>query len=85
MVDIIIPVLIASFPAMLYGWPCLGAIDMQKATSISTIVSAVAQVVGLGFIALIGHFNLITLAVVRSFTEIALCGIRVSIVYKNKH
>ncbi|MBE7076412.1 MAG: hypothetical protein E7374_00785 [Clostridiales bacterium] len=81
----LIPVMIAGFPAMLYGWPCLGAIEKQKATSISTIVSAVVQVVGLGFIALIGCFNLIALAVVRSVTEIALCLIRMTIVYKNKH
>ena len=80
----LIPVLIASFPAVLYGWPCLGAIDKQKATSISTIISALVQVAGLGFLALIGQFNLITLAIARGVTEIVLCLIRMTLVYKNK-
>lgn len=80
----LIPVLIASFPAMLYGWPCLGAINKQKETSITTIISALVQVAGLGFLALIGHFNLITLAIARGVTEIVLCAMRMILVYKNK-
>lgn len=80
----LIPLLIVSFPAMLYGWPCLDCINKTKANTMSTIISAIVQVAGLGFIALIGKFNLISLVIVRNVTEITLCTIRMTIVYKNK-
>lgn len=80
----LIPLLIFSFPGMLYGWPCLDCINKAKATSMSTIISAVVQVVGLGFVALIGQFNLVTLIIVRNITEMTLCGIRMGVVYKNR-
>lgn len=80
----LIPVLIASFPAMLYGWPCLGAINKQKATTISTIVSACFQALGLVLLGIIGYFNLLSIAILRGLTEIVLCAIRMAIVYKNK-
>lgn len=80
----LIPLLIFSFPAMLYGWPCLDCINQTKATTLSTIISAVVQVVGLGFIALIGQFNLLSLVLVRNLTEMTLCAIRMGVVYKNR-
>ena len=80
----LIPVLIFSFPAQLYGWPCLGAIDKQKATSITTITSAIIQVLGLGVLALINQFNLIGICMVRNITEMSLSTMRMAIVYKNK-
>ena len=80
----LIPVLIFSFASLLYGWPCLGAIDKQRATSITTIVSAIIQVLGLGVLALINQFNLIGICMVRNITEISLCTMRMAVVYKNK-
>lgn len=80
----LIPVLIFSFSAQLYGWPCLGAIDKQKATSITTITSALIQVLGLGVLALINQFNLIGICMVRNITEISLSTMRMAMVYKNK-
>ncbi len=80
----LIPVLIFSFPAMLYGWPCLDCINKTKQTSMSTIISACVQIVGIGFIAVIGQFNLMSLVIVRNLAEIVLCSVRMGIVYKNK-
>ena len=80
----LIPLLIFAFPAMLYGWPALDCINKTKATTISTIIGAVIQVTGLGIIAIIGQFNLITIAIVRNISEAIFCIIRMSIVYKNK-
>lgn len=80
----LIPMLIVSFPAVLYGWPCLGAIDKQKETSISTIVSAIVQVLGLVLLILINQFTLLNICIVRCITETVLCSIRMTIVYKNK-
>ena len=80
----LIPTLIFSFTGMLYGWPCLTAINKQKSATCTTIVSAVVQVVGLLLLALIGQFNLIGICVVRNITEICLCIPRMIIIYKNK-
>ena len=80
----LIPLLIVSFLAMLYGWPCLGPINKQKATSMSTIISAVVQVLGLVLLALIGKFTLLGICIVRNVTELVLCVIRMTLVYKNR-
>jgi PST family polysaccharide transporter len=81
---LLIPLIVISFPAMLYGWPCLGSINKQKITSLTTIIAAFSQVLGLVFLALIGQFNLIGLCCVRGISELVLCLTRVVVVYKNK-
>ena len=80
----LIPVLIFSFPSMLYGWPCLGPINKQGSATWTTILSAVIQVIGLLILICIQQFNLIWICIVRNITEISLCVVRVIIVYKNK-
>ena len=79
-----IPILFFSFPAQLYGWPTLGAIGKVKETTVSTVVSAVIQIIGLVVLIVTNNFNLITLALVRSFTEFCLMAIRMVIVYVNR-
>ena len=81
----LIPVIIFSFPSMLYGWPCLGAINKNKTTTASTIITACVQVVGLLLLAAINQFTLIGLAIVRGLSEMTLCLIRIVATYKNKH
>lgn len=81
----LIPVIIFSFPSMLYGWPCLGAINKNKTTTASTIITACVQVVGLLLLAAINQFTLIGLAIVRGLSEMTLCLIRIFATYKNKH
>ena len=80
----LIPTLIFAFPGMLYGWPCLTAINKPKIATYTTIVSAVVQVLGLLLLSLIGQFNLIGICIIRNITEICLCIPRVIIIYKNK-
>ena len=79
-----IPILFFSFPAQLYGWPTLGAIGKVKETTISTVVSAVVQIGGLFFLVAISQLNLITMALLRVFTEALLMIIRMSITYANR-
>lgn len=79
-----IPILFFSFPAQVYGWPTLGAIGKVKETTLSTVIAAVFQVVGLLVLILAGWFTLINLAVVRGITELILMVIRMFITYKNK-
>lgn len=46
---LLIPVLFFGFPAMLLGWPTLGALDQQSKVTYSTIISAVFQILVLFF------------------------------------
>lgn len=77
-----IPVLFFSFPAMVLGWPTLGAIDKIKATTMSTIVTAVVQVLGICFLIYIGKFNLIEIAVLRGGTEVLMLILRGTFCWK---
>ncbi len=80
----LIPLMLISFPAMMLGWPTLGAIDKAKQVTISTVVTAVVQVAGLLLLAAIKQFTLINIAVLRSATELLLCSMRFGFVWKNR-
>ena len=80
----LIPLLVVSFPAMLYGWPTLGSVGKVKETSLTTIITAVCQVVGLFFLVLIKQFTLINIALLRFATELVMLGLRMFFTYKNK-
>ena len=80
----IIPVLIVSFPSLLYGWPCFGAIDKEKAHYLTTVIGVIIQVLGLILLFILDSFTLINLAIVRCVSEVVLCVLRMIIVYKNK-
>ena len=43
----LVPVLFFSFPAMLFGWPVLGAIGKVKENTKTTISAALVQIAGL--------------------------------------
>lgn len=79
-----VPLLIISFPAMLLGWPTLGAIGKEKETTGTTILTAVAQVIGLVILILIHNMTLISLAILRSLTEFIMLLARVSLAVRYK-
>ncbi len=79
-----IPILLFSFPAQLYGWPTLGAIGKVKETTTSTIIAAVVQVVGLIVLIAIGQLTLIAMALLRSATEALMMVIRMAVTYANR-
>lgn len=81
---LMVPILLFSFPAQVYGWPTLGAIGKVKETTASTIISAVFQVVGIVILVIIGQFNVYALAILRGLTELVLLLTRTFITYKNK-
>lgn len=66
----LIPVLFFSFPGMVLGWPTLGAIDKTLETTITTVSTAVLQILGLILLIWIGRFNLIEIALLRGLTEL---------------
>ena len=77
----LIPILLISFPVMVTGWPTLGAIGKAKETTITTTVTAVAQVLGLIVLMLINKFTLINVAILRCLTELLMLILRVRYCY----
>lgn len=71
-----IPLLFFSFPAMLCGWPALGAIGRAKETTRTTIITAILQVSGLALLLAIGQFNVVNLALLRGITEMIMLAMR---------
>lgn len=81
----LLPVLITSFYSMLYGWPVLGSIGKIRETTISTIIAAVVQIIGILILVLTSQFNLITLAICCSVAETLLLAIRYYIFLKARN
>lgn len=77
----LIPILLISFPVMVTGWPTLGAIGKAKETTITTTVTAVAQVLGLIVLMLINKFTLINVAILRCLTELLMLILRIRYCY----
>ena len=78
------PVLFFSFISMLYGWPTLGAINKQKQVMITTVTSAVFQILALLVLIGLNCFNLIAIAIVRCITEFILFATRFGVYWKNR-
>ncbi len=78
------PVLFISFPTMLLGWPTLGAFGKAKEVTITTIVTAVAQIVGLLILMAVGRFELMEIAMLRGITELLMFVCRMGFCFKFK-
>lgn len=72
----LIPVLFLGFPAIMYGWPTLGAIGKEKETSTSTVVASIVQVILLIILIITNSFTLINVALCRCISELILFGTR---------
>lgn len=84
LIKLLIPGIIFSFPAMLFGWPVLGAIDKVKETTTTTVVTTIVQVVGLIVLMLVGEFTLVNIALLRGGTEFILLTSRLYFINKFK-
>lgn len=80
----LIPVLFFSFPAMLVGWPTLGAIGKIKEVTLTTVFTAILQIVGLIVLITINQFEVIQIALLRGATEFFMLMSRSIICLKNK-
>lgn len=79
-----IPIMFFCFPVVILGWPALGAINKQKEVSQTTIITAALQVGGLFLLRLSGHFDLISIALLRGATEFCMLLMRLRYVLKFK-
>ncbi|MCD7835215.1 MAG: oligosaccharide flippase family protein [Lachnospiraceae bacterium] len=78
----LVPVLFFSFLSMLFGWPCLGAIDRQNQVTKSTVITAIVQILGLILLAVANRFTVINIALLRGFTEALMSIIRMYYCYR---
>lgn len=72
----LLPMVFISFPAMLFGWPCLGAIDKPRETSITTVTAALFQIISLLLLIAFNRFTIVNVIIVRTITEAILCFTR---------
>lgn len=77
-----VPLLIISFFSILCGWPLLGAINKVKETTLTTIITAILQIIGILFLIFSQKFSIENLIIVRTLTELFLALSRVSFVKK---
>lgn len=78
----LVPVLFFSFPGILFGWPALGAVGKQKETTLTTVITAVMQIVGLVVLIVTQQFTLISIALLRDATELLMLILRGGYCYK---
>lgn len=81
----LVPLTFLSFPALLFGWPVLGAISKVKETSISTIMAAITQIICLLCLIITGNFRIINIAYARTISESILLVTRLFFTFKNRH
>lgn len=80
-----IPVMFFSFAGMLFGWPTLGAIGKSKETSLTTVITAVAQISGLFALIAVDRFTLIHIALLRGATEFLMLVLRFGMCMRFRH
>ena len=80
----LIPVMLFSFPGMLLGWPTLGTIGKQKQVTLTTIITAIGQVLGLIILILFNKFYLVYVALLRGITEFLMLLLRLCFCIKYK-
>lgn len=82
--QLLTPCLFFGFLAIMYGWPTLGAVDKNKEVTISTIISVTINISLLILLAITNNFTLISIAIVRSLSEIILFATRFTAYRINK-
>lgn len=72
----LIPVIFFGFPSIIFGWPVLGAIGKVKETTRTTVTAVVLQIICYIVLLACGQLTLMTMAVIRSMTEMLLFILR---------
>lgn len=83
LLKLLIPVFVFSFYSMMYGWPVLGAINMDKIATATTVASSILQIVLLGILIFLDKYNLVTLSISIGISEFSLFVFRYYVYKKN--
>lgn len=73
---LLIPTLFFGFPAIIFGWPTLGAIGKAKETTITTTMAISVYIIYIAGLIVIKSFTITNIAIGRSITEMVLFGTR---------
>ena len=67
--EVLLLVLVLAFPAVMLGWPTLGAISKAKEITFTSLTSAGFQIVALLILGFTGNFTMLNVCIVRVSTE----------------
>lgn len=73
---LLIPTLFFGFPAIIFGWPTLGAIGKAKETTVTTIIAISVYIIYIVRLIVTKSFTITNIAIGRSITEMVLFGTR---------
>lgn len=73
---LLIPTLFFGFPAIIFGWPTLGAIGKAKETTVTTIIAISVYIIYIVGLIATKSFTITNIAIGRSITEMVLFGTR---------
>lgn len=79
-----VPLLFVSFYSILCGWPLLGSINKIRETTMTTIVAASSQVIGVLLLLVTHTFSLYSLVWLRILSESIMLMMRLSVFARNK-
>lgn len=83
--QILAPLLLFSYPAVMIGFPILAAINKEKLLTVSSITAALFHIGGLCIFAFFGCFTIIHVAILRCVTEFVMLLLRVLFVYRSRN
>lgn len=77
-----VPILVISFFSGIFGWPSLGAINKVRETTLTTVVAAGVQVIGIFLLIGLGKFSLLGVIIVRAMSELTMAALRLGLIYR---
>jgi PST family polysaccharide transporter len=79
-----LPLAIITLPNYLFGFPTLGAMGLSKYANKSIYFGTVLHIFNLIILYLLGHLNVVTLALLASIADGVILIYRIVVIYKNK-
>ena len=83
--QLLAPLLLFSYPAVLIGFPILAVINKEKLLTVSSVVAALFHITGLCAFAFFGCFTIVNVAILRCTTELVMLLLRVLFVYRSRN
>ncbi|MBC2327081.1 oligosaccharide flippase family protein [Listeria booriae] len=82
---LLLPIIAITPLVYMLGFPTLSPMGLAKHANLSTVVSAIVQLVGLSILFLTGTFSVQTLCMMTVLSQFTVLVYRVFIVWKNRH
>jgi len=80
----LLPLIAATLPSYIFGFPVLGAMGLSKFANTSILVGTIIHLIGWAVLYFTGNLEVMTLACLTSVSEISILIFRIAIVYKNR-